>query len=129
MTRFVVAAGSTSRTGHLVAERARRRGDPVRTLGALDDPTEVAEAVRDAGAIVLMPKRGDAERHAHTAARTLIVAAQELAPAAHLLLVTSFAVGYGPAHPLNRVTASPPYYIAVRRGLGVREPDRLYAER
>jgi uncharacterized protein YbjT (DUF2867 family) len=114
--RLVVAAGSGSRTGHLVAAIARRDGHQVRALDALDDPATVADAVRDAGAIVLVPKRADAERHAHAAARTLIVAAQRHAPAAHLLLVSSFAVAQ-PAHPLNRVTASLPGRLAAERAL------------
>jgi uncharacterized protein YbjT (DUF2867 family) len=46
----------------------------------------------------------------------LIAAARQHAPAAHLLLVTSFAVGQ-PAHPLNRVTASLPGRLAAERAL------------
>jgi uncharacterized protein YbjT (DUF2867 family) len=114
---LVVAAGASSRTGQLVAGIARHRGHHVRSLDALDDPGSVADAVRDARAIVLIPKRGDAERHAHAALRTLTVAAQRLAPTAHLLLVSSFAVGHGPAHPFNRVTASLPGRLAAERSL------------
>lgn len=114
---LVVAAGASSRTGDLVAGIARHRGHQVRALDALDDPGTVADAVRNAHAIVLIPKHGDAERHAHAALRTLTVAAQRLAPAAHLLLVSSFAVGHGPAHPFNRVTASLPGRLAAERAL------------
>jgi len=114
---LVVAAGAGSRTGRLVVEIRRRRGHRVRALDALDDSGTVAGAVRDARAIVLIPDRGDAERHAHVALRTLAVAARQHAPAAHLLLVSSFAVGHGPAHPLNRVTASLAGRLAAERAL------------
>jgi uncharacterized protein YbjT (DUF2867 family) len=98
----VVAAGADSRTGDLVAERARRRGHGVRMLRALDD---AADALRGAGAIVLIPRGGVPEVHAHRAARTLIAAADGRP---HLLLVSSFAVGHGPAHPFNRVVGTLP---------------------
>lgn len=83
-------------TGRLVAERARGRGHDVREP---DDPGAVAGA----GAIVLIPRRGDGRRHAHQAVVALAAAAS---PAAHLLLVSSFAVGYGREHPLNRVVGA-----------------------
>lgn len=114
---MIVAAAASSPTGQLVVGIARRRGHPVRSLDALDDPTAVADAVQDACAIVLIPKRGDAERHADAALATLTVAAQRLAPAAHVLLVSSFAVGHGPTHPFNRVTASLPGRLAAERAL------------
>jgi uncharacterized protein YbjT (DUF2867 family) len=114
---LIVAAGANSRTGHLVADVARHRGHHVRRLDAREHPGTVADAVRGVRAIVLVPKRGDAERHAHAAVRTLTVAARRLAPGAHLLLVSSFAVGHGPAHPLNRVTASLPGRLAAEQAL------------
>jgi uncharacterized protein YbjT (DUF2867 family) len=114
---LLLAAASRSPTGQLVAGIARRRGHHVRWLDALDDPGTVADAVRDARAIVLIPKRGDAERHAHAAVGTLAVAARRLVPAAHLVLVSSFAVGHGPAHPFNRVTASLPGRLAAEQAL------------
>jgi uncharacterized protein YbjT (DUF2867 family) len=114
---LLVAAGASSPTGQLVAGIARQRGHDVRLLDALEHPATVADAIRGARAIVLIPKRGDAERHAHAAVGTLIVAARRLAPAAHLLLVSSFAVGHGPAHPFNRVTASLPGRLAAERAL------------
>jgi uncharacterized protein YbjT (DUF2867 family) len=94
----VVAAEETSGTGRLVARRLRRRGHRVRRLLALDDPATTAAAVRGAQAIVLVPRRGDTGRAA--AARALIAAAD---PGAHLLLVSSFAVGHGAAHPFTRL--------------------------
>ena len=115
--RLVVAAGADSRTGRLVAAVASRRGHPVRAVEALDDSVAVADAVRGADAIVLVPERGDAERHAHAAVRTLISAARRSAPGAHLLLVSSFAVGHGEAHPFNRVTGSLPGRLAAERAL------------
>jgi uncharacterized protein YbjT (DUF2867 family) len=96
----VVAAEETSATGRLVARRLRRRGHRVRRLLALDDPAATADTVRGAQAIVLVPHRGDTERHGQAAARALIAAAD---PGAHLLLVSSFAVGHGAAHPFTRV--------------------------
>ena len=114
---LIVAAGANSPTGQLVGDIARHRGHHVRSLDGLDDPATVADAIRGARAIVLIPKRGDAERHAHAAIRTLIVAARQRARSAHLLLVSSFAVGHGPAHPLNRVTASLPGRLAAEQAL------------
>lgn len=96
----VIAAEETSGTGRLVARRLRRRGHRVRRLLALDDAATTAAAVRGAQAIVLVPHRGDTELHGHAGARALIAAAD---PAAHLLLVSSFAVGHGAAHPFTRV--------------------------
>jgi uncharacterized protein YbjT (DUF2867 family) len=110
---LVVAAGAGSGTGRLVAAAARRRGHDVRSLDALDDPGAVAETVGDARAIVLIPKRGDAERHAHAAVRSLVDAAR----GAHLVLVSSFAVGHGPSHPFNRATASIAGRAAAERAL------------
>jgi uncharacterized protein YbjT (DUF2867 family) len=114
---LLIAAGPGSRTGRLVARIARDRGHRVRPLAALDDPDTIADALRDADAVLIIPKRGDAERQAHAAVRTLTAAARRHAPAAHLLLVTSFAVGHGPAHPFNRATASLPGRLAAERAL------------
>jgi uncharacterized protein YbjT (DUF2867 family) len=114
---FVIAAASSSRTGHLVTGIARERGHCVRALEALEDPVAVADAVSHATAIVLIPKRGDPEQHAHAALLTLVVAAQQRAPAAHLLLVSSFAVGHGEEHPFNRVTGSLPGRLAAESAL------------
>ena len=113
----VVVAGADSRTGDLVADIARHRGHHVSALDALDDAATVADAIHDAQSIVLVPKRGDPERHAHGAVRMLTLAAHQHSPAAHLLLVSSFAVGHGPAHPFNRVTASLPGRLAAERAL------------
>lgn len=114
---LVIAAAPSSRTGELLVQTAHRRGISVRTLHALDDRSVVSDAIRDAGAIVLVPARGDAERHAHAAIEALTEAAQRFAPMAHVLLVTSFAVGHGAAHPLTRVTASLPGMLAAERTL------------
>jgi uncharacterized protein YbjT (DUF2867 family) len=115
--RLVVAAGVRSGTGHLVAAVAEDRDHEVRTLDELDDRGAVEAAVRGADAIVLVPQRGDAERHTHAAVRTLIAAAKRHAPAAHLLLVSSFAVGHGDGHSFNRVTGSLPGRLAGERAL------------
>jgi uncharacterized protein YbjT (DUF2867 family) len=110
----VVAADPGSSTGRLVAQRLRRRGHRVRRLAALGDAAVVADAVAGAQAIVLVPRRGDPERHAHGAVRTLIAAAD---PGAHVLLVSSFAVGYGESHPFNRVLRVLPGLLAAERAM------------
>jgi uncharacterized protein YbjT (DUF2867 family) len=116
---LLVVAGADSRTGHHVAALARRRGHSVRALDSLDDPGRVAGAVRRARALVLIPKRGDAERHAHAAVRILALTAQQHAGGAHVLLVSSFTVGHGTAHRLNRVTGALPGLLAAERALRV----------
>lgn len=95
---ILVAAAEDSVTGRLVVEHARRRHHHVQMLPELTDATRVDSS----DAIMLVPRRGDPERHAHTATRILIAAAHSGAPRAHLLLVSSFGVGYGPEHPFNR---------------------------
>jgi hypothetical protein len=79
---LLIAAGPRSRTRRLVACIARDRGHRVRPLAALDDPGTVADALQDADAVLIIPKPGDAERHAHAAVRTLTAAARRHAPAA-----------------------------------------------
>jgi uncharacterized protein YbjT (DUF2867 family) len=103
VARIVVAAAG--RTGSMVAQLARHGGHEVRELERLDDGRALMAAVRGADAIVLIPRRGDPERHAHAAAVTLTEAARRLAPGAHIVLVTSFAVGHGAAHPLNLIAS------------------------
>jgi uncharacterized protein YbjT (DUF2867 family) len=100
---LVLVADASSRTGQLVVATARRRGHHVRALERLDEPGRVDDAIRDASAIVVIPDRGDSGRHAPAAVRTLSIAAQRRAPGAQLLLVSSFAVGHGGGHPLNRI--------------------------
>jgi uncharacterized protein YbjT (DUF2867 family) len=100
----VVAAG---RTGKLVAELARRRRHRVRELEWPDDRPAIAEGAVRADALVLIPRGGGTSSHAHCASLGLITATRRVAPSAHLIIVTSFAVGHGSGHPLNRI-ASPP---------------------
>jgi uncharacterized protein YbjT (DUF2867 family) len=96
---ILVAAADHSVTGQLVVEHAHRRHHHVELLPSLTGAIRVGGA----DAIVLIPRRGDPERHAHAAARILIAAARREAARAHVLLVSSFGVGYGPEHPFNRV--------------------------
>lgn len=103
MARLVVAAAG--RTGRLVAELARHHGHHVRRLERLDSGAAVIAAVRGADAVVLVPRPGDPEQHAHAATVALTEAASSAAPGAHLVLVTSFAVGHGSGHPLNRIAS------------------------
>lgn len=103
MARLVVAAAG--RIGGLVAGVAHQHGHHVRRPERIDDARAITEAFRGADAVVLIPSRGDAERHAHAATLSLTEAARRVAPAAHIILITSFAVGHGPAHPLNRIAS------------------------
>jgi uncharacterized protein YbjT (DUF2867 family) len=113
----VVAAEAGSRTGRLVTEHARHHGHRVRRLLALDDEVVVASAVRGAGAVIVVPRRGDPRVHAHGAIRTVTAIAQRHAADAHVLFVSSFAVGYGMAHAFNRVTSALPSMLAAERAL------------
>ncbi|WP_433333329.1 NAD(P)-binding oxidoreductase [Spirillospora sp. CA-294931] len=103
--RSLVVAGSrfSGSTASLVGDIAAERGHDVRRLGDLGDGQRVRTVLADADAAVLVPKRGDARRHAHGAVSHLLAEAADVAPGLHLILVSSFAVGHGMAHPLNRV--------------------------
>jgi uncharacterized protein YbjT (DUF2867 family) len=100
----VVAAG---RTGKLVAELARRRHHRVRELEWPDDPPAIVDGALSADSLVLIPRGEGADSHAHDASLALITAARPVAPSAHLILVSSFAVGHGSGHPLNRIASLP----------------------
>jgi uncharacterized protein YbjT (DUF2867 family) len=104
VARIVVAAsGYRGSTGLLVAGAARERGHDVVELTDLGDDSAVGRALTGADAIVLIPRRGNAWRHTHQAVRSLIAAAAPVGASPHLVLLSSFAVGHGPAHPLNRI--------------------------
>ena len=114
MTRpATILLSADGRTGQLVAELAARRGHAVRSPSRPHD----ARTLRGADAVVLIPRRGDPRRHAHGAVRSLVAAARRHAPAVHVVLVTSFAVGYGTAHPLMRVNGGLPGHPAAERAL------------
>lgn len=100
---LVIGGGATAIQ---LARLARRRGHVVRELDCLDQVDRVTDTLRGAGAVVLIPRRGDPQSHAHAAAATLIDAAHHQSADPHLVLVSSFAVGHGPSHPFNRVTGS-----------------------
>jgi hypothetical protein len=68
----VVAAG---RTGKLVAELARRRRHRVRWLEWPDDSPAIVEGAVGADALVLIPRGGVADSHAHDVSLALITAA------------------------------------------------------
>jgi uncharacterized protein YbjT (DUF2867 family) len=104
VARIVVAAAG--RTGSLVAQVARHRGHEVRGLEHFDDGRALAAVVRGADTLVLIPRGGSAGRHAHASAVSLTETALRFAPGTHMVLVTSFAVGYGAGHPLNQIGAS-----------------------
>jgi uncharacterized protein YbjT (DUF2867 family) len=103
MTTVVVVANG--RTGALVAQLAAARREAVRVLDDRKVSTST-RALAGAAAVVLVPRPGDAERNAHETATALIHATRGVAPDAHLLLVSSFAVGHSADHPFNRATGS-----------------------
>jgi uncharacterized protein YbjT (DUF2867 family) len=86
-------------TGRLAVTHAEARGHLVRTLEDPDGAEALAHSVAGAGGVVLIPRRGDPRRHAHGTTLALIAAVR---PGTHVVLLTSFAVGYGPGHPMNR---------------------------
>lgn len=108
MTTIALAANGG--TGQLLTTLARERGYQVRSVDLAR--RDIARVVDQADAIVLIPQRGDTRRHAHAAACTLVNAARDAAPSAHLLLVSSFAVGHGTAHPLSRINNALPGFRA-----------------
>jgi uncharacterized protein YbjT (DUF2867 family) len=103
----LLAVAAAGRTGKLVAELARRRRHRVRELECPDDPPAIVDGAVRADALVLIPRGGVADSDAHDASLALIAAARRVAPSPHLILVTSFAVGHGSGHPLNRVASLP----------------------
>jgi uncharacterized protein YbjT (DUF2867 family) len=95
----VLLAAAGSRTAQLVSALAERRGHPARW--APTQPLQLAGA----DAIVLIPAGA---RGASAMTRHVRDEALRQAPGAHLLLVSSFAVGHGPRHGLGRVTGALP---------------------
>lgn len=71
-------------------------------LTDLRDREGVLAALAGADAVVLVPRRGNAWQHAHGAVVTLTAAAAAVRATPHLVLLSSFATGHGPMHPLNR---------------------------
>ncbi|MFB6823832.1 NAD(P)-binding oxidoreductase [Streptomyces virginiae] len=113
MARIVVV-GSPYRagSGRIIAATAAGRGHTVRHVDDLGDPTrpeglgepaDGATVLEGADAVVLVPRRGDARLHTERATHVLLEQVRRHAPGAHFVLLSSFAVGHGPAHPLNRV--------------------------
>ncbi|MCP3821648.1 SDR family oxidoreductase [Streptomyces sp. A3M-1-3] len=105
-------------TGRIVAEHAAVRGHDVRPVTDLEDIASLRTALLGADAVVLVPKRGDARRHTEQATRTVLREAARDGASPHVVLLSSFAVGHGPAHPLNRTSgALLPGRIAAERAL------------
>jgi uncharacterized protein YbjT (DUF2867 family) len=110
----VVFAGGGSRTGQLVSELTERRGHAVRRVPApVTGPADLVQ-LHGVDAIVLIPTGA---RGAGATTRWLRDEALRLAPGAHVLLVSSFAVGHGPRHPLGRVTGALPDLVEAERTL------------
>ncbi len=108
--RIAVFAKPGSGTGRLLAQLAEEHGHHARRFG---EPSAAA-ALERCEAIVLVPHGGDPERHAHGAMRILVAAARH---DVHLLLVSSFGVGYGAAHPFNRAMGLLPGMASAERVL------------
>jgi uncharacterized protein YbjT (DUF2867 family) len=107
MARIAIAgSGYPGSTGLLVTDLARARGHEVLELTDLDHVPGLERQLTGADAVVLVPKRGDAWRHAQQAAQNLATAAALQAAPVHLVLLSSFVVGHGLAHPLNRINES-----------------------
>jgi len=103
---MVAASGYPGSLGLLVTAHARERGHKVTELSDLQDQEAVRATLARTDAVVLIPRRGNAWQHAHGAVVTLAEAAGTLDRAPHLVLLSSFAVGHGPMHPLNRTDPS-----------------------
>ena len=106
------AHGRTGVTA-MTVKLARAAGHQVIMFDKLDDPVAARAAAsgfdgRPVDGVILVPPPGDAERNTHQATRVLMNAAADVAPEAHLVLVTSFIVGHGEAHGLNRVSGTLP---------------------
>lgn len=96
---MVVAGGSTG-TGGLVASLARAQGRVVRVVGAPERARRLAAAMAGAEGVVLVPARGTGAVAAQ--AQVIVDACASAGPGTpHVVLVTGFSVGHGPAHALN----------------------------
>ncbi|NML52217.1 SDR family oxidoreductase [Streptomyces sp. R302] len=114
----VVSSGFRASTGRRVADHAAGRGHDVRFVDDVEDADALRTALYDADAVILVPKRGDPVRHTEHATRLLLAEAAARPAPPHLVLLSSFAVGHGPAHPLNRTAATLlPARIAAERAL------------
>lgn len=96
-THLLVCADGA--TGGLTTACALDRGHEVARLQDPEARGSLAHAVVDAESIIVIPRRGSPRRHSYAATLSVIAAAR---PKTHLVLLTSFAVGYGARHPMNR---------------------------
>lgn len=107
MARIAVAgSGLPGSTGRHVADHARSRGHQVVELAGLEDESALDRGLTGADGLVLIPLRGDARLHSEQAVRRAVDSAARLGTPLHVVLLSSFAVGHGPAHPLNRIDAA-----------------------
>ncbi|MGW6566001.1 NAD(P)-binding oxidoreductase [Streptomyces sp. NPDC054975] len=102
----IASSGFKASTGRLVADHAAGRGHDVRFVADVEDAAALRTALRDADAVVLVPKRGDPLRHTEQATHLLLREAAGRPTPPQFVLLSSFAVGHGPAHPLNRTSAA-----------------------
>src|ERR1700744_5169047 len=98
--RTLVLAGGSTGTGALVASLARARSWEVRMVVAPDRCLSLPAVLAGARGVVLIPARGVTTVAAQM--RAIVAACADLgADAPHVVLVTGFSVGHGPAHALN----------------------------
>jgi uncharacterized protein YbjT (DUF2867 family) len=98
--RTLVLAGGSTGTGALVASQARARGWEVRAVGRPERCPSLRVLLAAAEGLVLIPARG--VRTVAAEVRAVAEACADLGPdAPHVVLVTGFSVGHGPAHALN----------------------------
>jgi uncharacterized protein YbjT (DUF2867 family) len=114
VSSVVVLADAGSRTGQLVSGLTERRGHAVRRAPVPGTGSADLVQLRGADAIVLIPAGA---RGAGAMTRRVLDEALRLEPGVHLLLVSSFAVGHGPRHPLGRVTGALPDLVEAERAL------------
>lgn len=96
----LVVAGGSGGTGALTASLAHSQGRVVRVVGACEDACSLRTAVDGAEGVVLVPARGS-ESVAAQARAVVEACAGSSARTPHVVLVSGFSVGHGPAHSLN----------------------------
>ncbi|MFE0105800.1 NAD(P)H-binding protein [Streptomyces sp. NPDC059009] len=119
MARIAIAsAAHKASTGTITATHAASRGHDIRFIPDIEDTATLVPALHGADALILVPKRGDARRHTEHATHLLLREATRAPHPPQIVLLSSFAVGHGPAHPLNRTsTTLLPSRIAAEQAL------------
>lgn len=99
-SRPLVLVGGSKGTGSLVASAARAQGRTVRVVNDPERLRELEAAMAGADGVVLVPARGSASVAAQ--AQAVVEACPDSdAATPHVVMVSGFSVGHGPAHALN----------------------------